>query len=155
MAADDTGATSLRHLQIDRDIPFTEIRRTRTDEVFLVSAMDAVTDLAGAALITLVNMQFVEIAITVVKFGQRRARILGKPFGVAAETEGITISIVANIKTLREFSKKQRFKRGTMRIMAGNTFAILDWLVLRLGVGNLRLNGVMAAKTKGALRINQ
>lgn len=155
MTADDAGATALRHLQIDRDIPFTEIRRTRTDEAFLVGAMDAVTDPAGATLITLVDMQFVEIAITVAEVGLRGAREFGKPLGVAAKAEGIDLRVISGIETLRKGRIQQRFKCGTMRIVAGHTFAILDRLVLRLGRRHLRLNAVMTTETKRALFVNQ
>lgn len=155
MTADDAGATSLRHLQINWNIPFTEIRRTRTDEAFLVGAMDAVTDLAGATLITLVNMQFVEIAITVAEVGQPGAREFGEPFGVAAKAEGIDLRVISGIETLREGRIQQRFKSRTMGVVAGHTFAILDRLVLRFGVGHLRLNGVMTTETKGALDVDE
>lgn len=117
--------------------------------------MDAVTDLAGATLITLVNMQFVEIAIAVAEVGQPGAREFGEPFGVTAKAEGIDLRVISGIEALREGRIQQRFKSGTMGIMAGHTFAILDRLMLGFGVGNFCLNAVMTTETKRALLVNQ
>lgn len=155
MTADDAGATIFRHLQVDRYGPFTKTGRERTNEALLFGSMDVMADPTGTSLIALVDMQFMQITITITEIGLRSTRVFGKPLGVAAETEGVSLCTVRGIETLREPSIKEGLKGGAMRIVTGDTFAILDRLVLRLGGRDLGLDGVVTAETEGSLCFDQ
>lgn len=115
--------------------------------------MDAMTNPAGPPLF-LVNMQLMEIGITISKSGLIGPRVCNHPFGVAAKTEGIIFFKVRLVKILRKFTIEQRFHGSTMGIVTTHTFAILDRLMLRFGVGDIRLNVVMTAEADGPLRIH-
>ena len=129
MAANDASPAAFRHLQIDRDDPFAKLGRDRADETLLIGTVDIMTDPAGPSLVSLVDVQLMQVAVAVAEVGVGGAGISRDPAFVAAKTEGITLFGIRGVKTQGDFFAQEGLEFGAVGVMAGDTLAILDRLM--------------------------
>lgn len=93
MAADQTGAAAIVLCKIDRDRPLTKIGRDEADKALLIATVNIVTDLTATPFI-LVDMQFMEISLTVIELCLIGAGVFSETFGMAAEAERVVLGTI-------------------------------------------------------------
>lgn len=155
MTADNASPAALGHLEKNRNRPSTEVRCGTPHQAFLIGTVHVVANHAGTPFFPLIDMDFVQITVTVAKVGQPGATVFDEPLRVAAKTEGITVRTVGGVNAQREFCIEERLKGSAVRVVTGHALTILDRLMLRLGVGNLRLDVIMTIETERPLRLQQ
>ncbi len=112
--------------KIERQVPFTE-RYTRVDQFGIFAGMYHVTDFAPLAAVLPVDMQVVQVPVSVPEPG----RIIGGRESehvaiMAAETELEFIIVIRHIEIGRVWFDQEFHIRSPVRIMACGAFAFLD-----------------------------
>lgn len=89
MTADHAGTPGGADAEVKRDIPAPEFHDFTLHQPRLIGTMHIMANLACTSLITFIDMQKVQIGITVSKSGLASTTMLRHPLIVALETQGI------------------------------------------------------------------
>lgn len=118
MAPHNAGAAGIRLCVSDGYVPTAEAGNPLFDKPLLRRRMGVVAGLARTPLVGFVDVQIVQIIVTVAEAGEGiRAAVVGHLAGVARETEGKVILLVAQVQRLGIGIPQKLREGGPVRVM--------------------------------------